>query len=98
VDGNRDARVDTRRLSKLLALRFELAKPLDSCSDRLLSVWPVYEKGFHRSPSQRKTGIRAEESVDAVPELTDSIALGVKPGTAGKKHETSCRDLESGRS
>jgi len=84
VDGNHDARVDTRQLTKLLALRIELAEPLDGRSDRLLSVWPVHERGFHGSPSQRKTGIGAEESVDAVPESTDSIALGVKPGTASK--------------
>jgi hypothetical protein len=96
VDGNHDARVDTRQLAKLLALRFELAEPLDGRSDRLLSVWPVHERGFHGSPSQRQTSIRAEESVDAVPEPTGSIDLGVKPGTAGKnmKHRAGTWDLD----
>ena len=77
VDGNHDARVDTRQLAKLLALRFELAELLDGRSDRLLSVWPVHERGFHGSPNPRQTGIRAEESVDTVPEPTGSIALGI---------------------
>jgi hypothetical protein len=91
VDGNHDARVDTRQLAKLLALRFELAEPLDGRSDRLLSVWPVHERGFHGSPSQRKTGIG--EEVDAVPESTDSIALGMKPRTAGKNMKHRAGDI-----
>lgn len=75
---------------------FELAEPLDGRSDRLLSVWPVHETGFHGSSSRRKTGIRAEESVDAVPEPTDSIVLGVKPGTADKnmKHRAGTWDSD----
>ena len=51
VDGNHDGRVDTRQLAKLHALRLELAEPLDGRNDRLLSVWPVHERGFHGSPS-----------------------------------------------